>query len=141
MASNIQLSPSFNLLEMITSQQATRFAINEQFDPPQDVIENLHNLCINILQPLRDRLGKPVRISSGYRCPRLNKMIGGVSNSQHLTGHAADIQNFEIGNEQLFKAIIDMKLPFDQIINEFNFSWVHVSFDANRTRGQILKID
>jgi hypothetical protein len=78
-------------------------------------------------------------VSSGYRCPRLNRHIGGAAKSQHLTGHAADIQSFTFGNEALFRKIIELGLPFDQLINEFDYRWVHVSYDPKRNRREILR--
>jgi len=140
MIPNIQFTGNFNLHEMLSSQTATRYSFTEQFEPPADVIENLRVLSINILQPLRDHIGIPIRISSGYRCLRVNQINKGAKESQHMKGQAADIQCFQIGNENLYKAILEMQLPFDQLIDEYNFSWVHVSYDPNRTRKQILKI-
>jgi zinc D-Ala-D-Ala carboxypeptidase len=69
----------------------------------------------------------------------VNTFIGGAAKSQHLTGHAADISDFKNGNEQLLRKIIEMKLPFDQMINEFQFKWVHVSFDLTKNRRQVLE--
>ncbi|MHC1775003.1 MAG: D-Ala-D-Ala carboxypeptidase family metallohydrolase [Lentimicrobium sp.] len=112
---------------------------DEQYNPPPAIIENLRALCVNILQPLRDATGAPVNLNSGYRCPSLNTAIKGSKNSQHVTGHAADIVDHNNGNEFLFKKIKELNLPFDQLINEFDFRWIHVSFDPTRNRRQILK--
>jgi zinc D-Ala-D-Ala carboxypeptidase len=139
MIANIQFSKNFSLYEMFISQQATRLAIEEQFNPSEAVLTNLENLCKNVLQPLRTELNVPVSVSSGYRCARVNTLIGGASRSQHLTGMAADIQCFTLGNETLLKKIVAMQLPFDQMINEFNYAWVHVSFDASKDRRQVLE--
>ena len=102
------------------------------------VIENLKALCMEVLQPLRDFLGKPVVISSGYRCPELNKAVGGVKNSQHMKGEAADIH--VENTEHLLKIMhfIMDETDFDQLIWERNRAgtqWVHVSYKrvgANR---------
>ena len=139
MIPNRTLTKNFSLHEMLVSQTAARFGFNEQFDPSDKVVENLDALCKNILQPLRDAIKTPVHVNSGYRCLRVNTSIGGASKSQHLTGHAADIEDFKNGNEFIMRRIVEMGLPFDQIINEFNFQWVHVSFDPNRERRQILE--
>jgi zinc D-Ala-D-Ala carboxypeptidase len=139
MIDNIQFTKNFSLYELLQSQQASRLSFDEQFNPSETTVDNLKLLCINILQPLRDAIKIPITISSGYRCFRLNTIIGGASKSQHLTGHAADIQCFKIGNEELLKRIAALKLPFDQMINEFNYAWVHVSYDSNRIRGQMLE--
>ena len=87
---------------------------------------------------IRDR----IIVSSGYRCPELNKAVGGARTSQHTLGQAADIHtksNSKESNKQLFELIKQLKLPFDQLINEYNYSWVHVSY-SNRNRRQILNI-
>lgn len=139
MRANIQLSKNFSLYELLVSQEATRLNMSEQFNPPDAVVNNLKALCVNILQPLREAIRIPLQISSGYRCPALNTRIGGATNSQHVTGNAADIQCFKIGNEKLLKKIKELNLPFDQMINEFNYAWVHVSFDPARNRRQILE--
>lgn len=133
------MTKSFTLTEFLESQTATRMGFDEQFNPPQIVINNIELLCVNILQPLRDAIKAPIKISSGYRCPRLNTSIGGASKSQHVTGHAADIICYKTGNAELFHRIVELDLPFDQIIDEFNFAWVHVSYDPSRSRKQILK--
>ncbi len=137
MVSNIQFTKNFSLFELLLTSH--REFDNEQYNPPPEVIENLRALAVNILQPLRDTLGTPIKVNSGYRCPSLNKAIGGASKSQHMTGHAADIIDLTNGNEALFKKIKDLKLPFDQMIDEFGFRWVHVSFDSKRNRREILQ--
>ena len=139
MIANFQFTKNFSLHEMLVSQAAARFGFTEQFDPPKQVVKNLESLCINILQPLRTAIKTPVHINSGYRCLRVNSFIGGASKSQHLTGHAADIEDFKNGNKFLMRKIIELKLPFDQVINEFGFQWIHVSFDPKHNRRQVLE--
>jgi len=139
MIPNRNLSKNFSLHEMIVSESAARFDFLEQYDPPDAVVLNLEQLCKNILQPLRDGLKYPLHVNSGYRCPRVNSSIGGAAKSQHLTGHAADIADFKNGNEFLLRKIVELKLPFDQMINEFHFRWVHVSFDPAKNRRQVLE--
>lgn len=137
MTENIQFTTNFSLYELLLTSHR-RFD-EEQYNPPTEVIENLRALCVNILQPLRDALNSPVNLNSGYRCPSLNQAIGGARNSQHMTGHAADIIDLNNGNENLFKKIKQLDLPFDQMIDEFGFRWVHVSYDPFRNRRQILQ--
>lgn len=132
------MTANFSLRELTKSMTATRRDFIEQFNPSTEIIENLNALAENILQPLRDATGSPIIIDSGYRCERLNTYIGGAKNSQHLLGQAADIEDFTHGNEFLYKKILDLNLPFDQLINEFNFEWIHISF-SNRNRRQQLK--
>ncbi len=137
MTENIQFTANFSLYELLLTSHR-RFD-EEQYNPPAEVIENLRALCVNVLQPLRDALNSPVNLNSGYRCPSLNQAIGGARNSQHMTGHAADIIDLNNGNENLFKKIKQLNLPFDQMIDEFGFRWVHVSYDPVRNRRQILQ--
>jgi zinc D-Ala-D-Ala carboxypeptidase len=124
---------------MPVSQTASRLGFTEQLEPSEKVVKNLELLCINILQPLRDAIKTPVHVNSGCRCLRVNTSIGGATKSQHLVGQAADIEDFKNGNEFLLRKIVELKLPFDQIINEFNYQWVHVSYDPKRRRKQILE--
>ena len=146
---NKVLTRSFTLFEMIRSSCAERNNYTEQYEPPQEVIDNLTDLCVHILQPVRDELGKPINVSSGYRCPRVNKKEGGSSTSDHPFGRAGDTEYTENGqnfNIKIAKVIIQKKLPFDQIIIEFGPSiskcaWVHVSYNKNRLRGDILRAE
>lgn len=137
MIANIQFTKNFSLHELLLT--ANRQFDEEQYNPPAEVVENLRALSVNILQPLRDAIGSPIKINSGYRCPSLNKAIKGSKTSQHMSGHAADIVDLTNGNELLFKKIIELNLPFDQIIDEFGFRWVHVSFDPKRNRKEVLQ--
>ena len=84
----MKLSDNFSLHEFLLSQTATRNNIS--MDPPIEVIDNLRRLCVDILQPLRDATGKSIYISSGYRPPKLNELIGGSTTSAHMDGRAAD---------------------------------------------------
>lgn len=134
---NQQLSAHFTLHEMLTSQTAVRYRYDEQFDPSVQIVENLKQLCQRILEPIRIAVNVPIRVSSGYRCLRVNTKIGGSKTSQHMSGQAADIQTLSIATEELFQLIKQLDLPFDQLIQEFD-SWVHVSFSDN-PRRQVLR--
>lgn len=137
MIQNIQFTANFSLHELLLTQN--RNFDDEQYNPPPEIVEHLRALCVNILQPVRDAVGVSIHVNSGYRCPSLNRAIGGAANSQHMTGHAADIVDFTHGNEYLFKKIRELNLPFDQMIDEFGFRWVHISYDPARNRRQILQ--
>jgi zinc D-Ala-D-Ala carboxypeptidase len=145
----MNLSPNFSLDELTRSSTATRQGIEEQFNPDQAVINNLKDLCIHVLEPLQDalKLGE-LSVTSGYRCPALNKVIGGSNTSQHTFGQAADLQfkvNGKMDNIQIAKKILDRGIPFDQLIVEFGTmekpSWIHVSYNYEKLRGQILRAD
>ena len=130
----------FNYYELTASSTAKRKGIDNT--PDATVRANLTALVANILDPLREAYGKPIVVSSGYRSPKLNKAVGGAAKSQHVTGQAADIHTLSdtpADNKKLFDLIQSLKLPFDQLINEYNFNWVHVSFSP-RNRRQVLKI-
>lgn len=140
----MQLSKNFSLAELTESQTGRRHNIKEQFNPPQEVITNLKELCEKVLQPIRDKVGA-IKVSSGYRSPQVNKIVGGATSSQHMTGEAVDISGINISNAELFKAIKDSNLPYDQLIWEYgtksNPAWVHVSYTSNRkARKQVLYI-
>lgn len=130
----------FTINELTKSATAQRLHINN--NPTQEVKDNLNKLIDNVLDPLRELYGKPIIVNSGYRCTKLNKAIGGAKNSQHLVGQASDIrtvQNTKESNKELFDLIKNSKLPFDQLINEYDYNWVHVSYSP-RNRRQVLTI-
>ena len=130
----------FTINELTKSSTAQRLHIDN--NPTQEVKDNLNKLIDNVLDPLRELYGKPIIVNSGYRCTKLNKAIGGAKNSQHLVGQASDIrtvQNTKESNKELFELIKNSKLPFDQLINEYDYNWVHVSYSP-RNRRQVLTI-
>lgn len=132
----------FTLKEMLSSATASEQGFDEQFTPPVEVVNNLEALCKNILDPLREAVG-PIRVTSGYRCKRLNTAVKGSNTSQHTKGQAADIKGIKVSNAELFHKIQKMNLPFDQLIWEYGTEqdpdWVHVSFGP-LNRKQILLI-
>ena len=129
------LTKHFKLEEMIFSEYAIRNNIDNT--PSQDIIDALRDTCMKVIEPLRIGIGKPIKITSGYRSKELNKLIGGSKTSQHCLGQAVDIQVQGISTEDLFQKIIELKLPYDQIIQEFD-SWVHCSYREN-PRGEKLR--
>lgn len=149
----MKLTNNFTLKELTSSGTAQRKGYTEQFTPPKEVIDNLKELCINVLQPIREALEAPLRVSSGYRCERLNKSIGGAANSQHVKGQAADINFYKKGKEKngiLLDEILSLyyagNLVFDQLIIEFPDEndipdWIHISYKASGNRGEILRAD
>ena len=106
-----------------------------------DIEANLTALVDSVLDPLREWYGKPIVVNSGYRCPALNKAVGGATTSQHMSGQAADIDTGDRQQNKLLFEHIRKNLPFDQLIDESNFAWVHVSYRADgRNRNQVLKL-
>lgn len=130
----MQLSKNFSLAELTFSETAERLSLDNQ--PSAEAVAELKNLAVNILQPLRDAIGVPVIVNSGYRSPRVNQSIGGSANSQHCRGQAADIRVVGMDAQSVCEKIIELKLPFDQLI--FEGTWCHVSHNAKGNRRQVL---
>lgn len=155
----MKLSKNFTLEEMLKSSTASRWGFDEQFNPPDEVINNLMLLCNKVLQPIRDTLKAPIIVSSGYRCPRLNAKIGGaytvingkpVQTSQHCYGQAADINFIKDGKDLngslvavIKELVADTDFEFDQCILEFgtdeNPSWIHISYAEGKNRMNVLR--
>lgn len=129
----------FTVNELCKSDTARAKGIDNT--PNAIQISNMEELIKNVLDPLREAYGKPINVNSGFRCPALNKAVGGVSNSEHSTGCAADIDvHSRQGNKELFDLIQKLNLPFRQLIDESNLSWVHVSYNKNDVKRQVLKL-
>lgn len=138
----MNLTRNFTLNEMCKSTTARKRKIRNV--PSLGDIKRLKALCENVLQPLRDYLGEPVIINSGYRSPELNRIIGGVNGSQHLKGEAADINCR--GSLEYARNIIQfimINCEFDQLILERKKTaiWVHVSYSKGQNRQQVLNLN
>jgi hypothetical protein len=108
--------------------------------PDWEQVDNLYLLTKMVLDPLRALYGRPIKINSGYRSVEVNKAIGGARTSQHLFGLAADITGGDkVSNAQMYNLIV-AHLPFDQVINEKDFTWVHVSHNNVKNRMEQLKL-
>jgi len=130
------LSRHFDLATLIHSDTALERGIDNT--PSPDIIENLRSLAQGLDQ-VQDLLGAPLEISSGYRCPTLNKAVGGTERSQHCEGLAADFTCDGFGTPfEVAKAIRDSAIEFDQCIMEFG-RWVHLSF-SHTPRRRMLSI-
>lgn len=130
----------FTLNELIKSNTAIRRGIDNT--PNSEQIKNLELLVCYILDPLRKYYGKPIIVNSGFRCKILNDIVGGSKNSDHQYGYAADIRsikNTKQENKKLFDLVLKLNLPFDQLINEHDYDWVHVSYSP-KNRRQVLHI-
>lgn len=114
----------FTLRELIASATAVKLKIDNV--PSFEVVANLNTLCRLILDPAREALGRPIRVTSGYRRAALNKAVGGVNNSQHMLGCAADLQCYDL--PRLFD-ILKTNPHVDQLLYEHRggISWLHVS--------------
>lgn len=129
-----------NLGKYFSLSELTRTNKNLPNVPNSEQIENLKKLVENVLDPLREKYGKPIRINSCFRSQAVNKAVKGAVNSEHLSGCAADIT---AGNKTenciLFQLIRD-NFTFRQLINEYDYSWIHVSFNEKDNKKQILVI-
>lgn len=125
--------------ELTKSSTSDKLGIDNTPTPEASVA--LSNLVTHVLDPLREMYGKPITVNSGYRCPKLNAAVGGAKTSQHMRGEAADITaGSKTENKKLFELIRD-NLPFDQLIDESNYSWMHVSYvSTSKNRKQILSL-
>ena len=134
----MQLSQNFTLKEFTDSEMAARHGIDNT--PPDELIPALQHLAGG-LERVRSLLGdKPLYISSGYRCPKVNILVGSKPTSQHLLGQAADFKCPAFGSpSQIVRRVVNSSIPYDQIIIEWS-QWVHISF-SEKPRRMALVID
>ena len=136
----MNLSPHFTLEELTVSDTAARHGLSNQ--PSPEHLENLKRLAA-FLEEVRALLGKPVLVNSAYRSPEVNAAVKGSKNSQHCHGCAADLRVPGMTPKQVVTAVINSKLQFDQVIEEFG-SWTHISIPNKPDIGprkQALIID
>ena len=134
------LSKNFTLNEFTKSVSAIRNGVGNE--PTKEHIRNIQLLVKFVLQPIREALGLPIKITSGYRSEALNKLIGGSKRSQHCKGQAADIQfrvDGVMNNKAIWDKVLELGLPFDQMINEFDFTWIHISYNHEKNRKHLLE--
>lgn len=136
----MNLSPNFTLEELTVSDAAARRGLDNQ--PTPEHLENLKRLA-SFLEEVRGLFGKPILVNSAYRSKEVNDAVGGSKNSQHCLGCAADIRVPGMTPKQVVTAVINSKLKFDQVIEEFG-SWTHISIPNKPEIGprkQALIID
>jgi hypothetical protein len=133
----------FSINELSASTEARKMGIDNT--PTTEARANLTALVEAVLDPLRERYGYPVMVSSGYRCPRLNKAVGGSATSQHVKGEAADIYVGKARDKAMLFSLIYYLLPYDQLIwergNDEAPAWIHVSYREGRNRRECLRYD
>ena len=138
----MNLSKNFTLNELTYSNSAD--AYNIENTPGRIELENLKKLCHDILQPIRDKFGKSIYVNSGFRNPKVNRLVGGSSSSQHIKGEAADITT---GTKELNKKLFDMivqmienkEISVGQLIDEKDYKWIHISLPYRKV-NQILHL-
>lgn len=138
------MTKHFTLKELTQSATAVRLGIDNT--PSKEVISNLTELA-QLLEKIRTIYGKPMIVTSGYRCEKLNKAVGGAKGSQHRLGQAADIRSVSDSvedNKELFNVIVGLiqkkQISVGQLIDEYGYNWVHVSTPKLKTNNQILHI-
>lgn len=136
------LSKNFTLNELTYSSTAIANKVSNI--PGKLELENLKKLCNNILQPIRDKCNDSIHVTSGYRSPMLNKLVGGSKTSQHVLGQAADITVYsKEGNKKLFNMIVQMiengEITVGQLIDESDYKWLHISLPYKKV-NQILHL-
>ena len=133
------MSKYFTVNELTRSDTARQNGIENI--PSQVVALKLQQLIEQVLDPLRELWGKPLHVTSGYRCTRLNRLAGGVDNSQHIVGEAADLTaGSRAENRALYEMAVRSKIPYDQIILEKGGLWIHISYRRNNPRRQHLEL-
>ena len=138
------MSKNFSYDEMVYSATAERLKLNNT--PNEKEVAELQKLVTEILQPIRDKWGYPIIVTSGFRSEAVNKAVGGVKNSQHRLGQAADLKiGSKAQNKALFNFILDMvnkgEIKVGQLIDEYGYSWIHVSLPREgKKNNQVLHI-
>lgn len=130
----MKLSKNFTLDEMI------RTSTGIPNIPTDKEIENMRKLVENVLQPLRDHMNRPIIVNSGFRSKEVNKAVGGSKDSGHMSGTAADITMGSKALNRLAYNYIRDNCEFRQLINEYNYSWIHVEYREGDNKKQELKI-
>ena len=140
----MKLTEHFTLEELTNSPTANGLHIDNF--PSDTIISSLMELS-ELLEKVRTIYSKPIVVTSGYRCEKLNKAVGGVKTSQHMKGEAADIRslsNTRKDNKELFDLIVKMVKSNDiyvgQVIDEYNYNWIHISTPHLTNNNQILHI-
>lgn len=132
----------FSIKELTKSETAKKKGIENT--PNAEQVKNIEALIDNLLDPIREQWGAAIYVTSGFRSVALNKAVGGVANSHHLGGYAADLTvKSQAGNKALFEMIRCSKLRWTQLISEkttaHGCGWVHISYVPSNLKNQVLK--
>lgn len=134
----MRISKHISLEEAILSPTALRLGIDNT--PNEDVLINMKLVAERCFEPIREWYGKPIRVNSFYRCEALNKAVKGSLTSQHVDGKAIDISTGTKAGNKLIYDWAKENIIFDQLINEYDYAWVHISYNKNNNRNQTLII-
>lgn len=142
----VNLTKNFTLEELVSAGSAHRLGGFEQFNPTEEIVQNLRDLCRELVQPVRDAIGHALFTNSGYRSKPVNKGVKGAKKSDHLYGRAIDCSctiNGRNCNQLIIDTVLALGIPFKQMIDEFGTedepAWVHLSFEWNNNRREILR--
>lgn len=120
------------------TQSPTALRLNILNEPNEEALQRMRLVAEMCFEPLRKWYGKPITVNSFYRSPELNKAVGGAQGSQHVLGEAIDMS---AGSKEENKKLFDWckaNLIFDQLINEYDYSWVHISFKLAQNRNMTV---
>ena len=133
------ISKHITLQEATESATALRMGINNV--PNEVELEAMKYVSENLFEPIREWYNKPIKINSFYRCLALNKAVNGSKTSGHVLGNSIDISGGnKVENKKIFDFIKLSGLNFDQVINEYDYTWIHISLKKDKNRKQILAI-
>lgn len=134
----MKISKHISIDEATLSPTALRLGIDNT--PNEDVLINMKLVAERCFEPIREWYGKPIKVNSFYRCEALNKAVKGSLTSQHVEGKAIDISTGTKTGNKLIYDWAKENLIFDQLINEYDYAWVHISYNKNNNRNQTLII-
>lgn len=133
------ISKHITLAEATESATALRLGIKNV--PNEVELDTMKYVAENLFEPIREWYDKPIKINSFFRCVALNKAVKGSLTSGHVLGNSIDISGGnKIENKKIFEFIKTSGLDFDQVINEYDFTWIHISLKKTGNRKQILVI-
>ena len=134
----MRISKHISIEEATLSPTGLRLGIDNT--PNEDVLVNMKLVAERCFEPIRNWYGRPIKVNSFYRCDALNKAVKGSATSQHVQGKAMDISTGTKAGNKLIYEWAKNNLIFDQLINEYDYSWVHISYNKNNNRNQTLII-
>lgn len=127
-------------MKYFTIEELTKTSTGLSNVPSKVEQDNLEYLVNNVLDKVREIYGKPIKVNSGFRSKLVNKKVGGASNSQHTKGEAVDITGGNKTENKMIYEIIKSLGKYDQLINEYDYSWIHISYKNGNNRHQELSI-
>ena len=134
----MRISKHISIEEATLSPTALRLGIDNT--PNEEILANMKLVAERCFEPIRNWYGKPIKVNSFYRCDALNKAVKGSATSQHTQGKAMDISTGTKAGNKLIYEWAKNNLIFDQLINEYDYAWVHISYNKNNNRNQTLII-